>query len=218
MKKLELTVELRTKNGSNASHGLRQTGKVPGVVYGKIKGKQEALSISVEEKTLLSFLRKAAGSVVLIELKIEGLNGSKLAVLQATQRNPITDRYTHIDLHEIATDEPMHAHIPVHIVGESFGVRNEDGLLETHATIVDVRCLPAKLPEFIEVDISDLKVGQAIHVSDLKEIEGVEFIGNQDTIIITCVSQKAVAEKADKAAEEAETVVATEPANAAKKD
>jgi len=107
--------------------------------------------------------------------------------LQEVQRDPITDRYLHVDLHEVKADEKFEIRVQLSIVGESFGVKNQSGVLETPTQQVRVRCLPKDLPPRIEVDVTELKVGDTFHIGDLKPIAGVEFLDNKNQPVVSCV-------------------------------
>lgn len=122
------------------------------------------------------------------------------------QRNPVTDAFLHVDFHEVAANEVFTTSVVVHVSGESFGVRNENGVLEVHAHALKVRALPRNLPSSIDLDVTELRSGQAIHVRDLKPIDGVEFLDNADVVVVSCVTPRAL--EAEAAAEPA----AAEPA------
>src|SRR5271157_2930975 len=99
----------------------------------------------------------------------------------------MTDRYLHVDLHEVKADEKMEINVPVHMSGESTGVKNEAGVLEVASHTLRIRCLPKDLPAFIDVDVTELRVGQTIHISELKPIAGVVFMGDKSQPVVSCV-------------------------------
>ncbi len=104
------------------------------------------------------------------------------------RRDPITDRFLHVDLHEVkARKEKFEIRVPVHLVGESFGVKNQNGVLEIASHVLRVRCLPKDLPEAIEVDVTALNVGQTIKVAELKPIEGVIYLDDKGQPVVACV-------------------------------
>jgi large subunit ribosomal protein L25 len=103
------------------------------------------------------------------------------------QRDPMTDRFLHVDLHEVKADEKMEINIPVHMSGESTGVKNEAGVLEVASHTLRIRCLPKDLPAFIDVDVTELHVGQTIHISELKLVAGVAFLGDKNQPVVSCV-------------------------------
>jgi large subunit ribosomal protein L25 len=188
MKKYQLTVTPREGTGRSASRRLRKAQKIPAILYGK-HTKPETLSVAAPEFTKL--LKEIAGGAALVELKREQAGAAALSVLQEIQRDPITDRYLHIDLQEVKENEKMVINVTVHTTGESTGVKNEGGILDVASHRLLIRCLPKDLPTFIEVDVTDLAVGEALHVSDLKPIPGVEFLGDKNQAVVLCVEPPA---------------------------
>lgn len=198
MKQLKLKVSQRKTSGSAESGRLRKQGKIPAVIYGK-SGVQHVL---VDEPDFRKLMRAAAGSASLLELS-DDQGGSKLTLIKEIQRNPIKDNVMHVDFQEVSPNEPMHAVVPVHIVGESYGVKNENGVLEAHMHSINIRCLPKHLPEYIEVNIDDLHAGHSIHVKDIKAIEGVSFLEDAGTTIVSCAHERKVVEEEEVVAEAA---------------
>lgn len=192
MKQLKLSVSHREAVGTAASNRLRKQGLIPGVIYGK-SGNE---SISIDEAELRKLLRATSGSASLISVSSDK-GSSKLTIIEKLQREPSTGAFLHVDFHEVSANEPMHATLPVHTVGEATGVKFENGTLEILQHTLHVKCLPKNLPEFISVDITDLHAGQSIHVKDLDSIEGVTFLGDAEAVVISCSDgRKAQAEEA----------------------
>ena len=187
MKKYQLTVTPREGTGRSASRRLRKAEKSPAILYGK-HTKPENVAIAAPEFTKL--LKEIAGRATLIELKRDA-GGTALSFLQEIQRDPITDRYLHVDLHEVKENEKMVINVTIHVTGEAYGVKTEGGILETASHRLRIRCLPKDLPAFIEVNVSDLKVGGAIHVGELKPIAGVEFMDDKNQTVVLCVEPPA---------------------------
>ena len=187
MKKYQLTVTPREGTGRSASRRLRKAEKIPAILYGK-HTKPENLAVAAPEFTKL--LKEISGRATLIELKRDA-GAIALSFLQEIQRDPITDRYLHIDLHEVKEDEKMIINVTTHVTGEAYGVKTEGGILETASHRLRIRCLPKDLPAFIEVDVTELKVGGAIHVGELKPIRGVEFLDDKNQTVVLCVEPPA---------------------------
>ena len=183
MKQLSLTVRPRNGIGRGHSRRIRAGGEVPAVVYGR---HSEAQALAVSEKALGQLLKDIAGSAAVIEIDAEG-SELRLSVIKEVQRNPITDRILHLDLNEVSADEEIEVNVTVHPIGDPFGVQNEQGVLEIASHDVSVRCLPGNLPEFIEVDVTDLHVNQTIHIRELLPIEGVTFTDDGDRPVVSCV-------------------------------
>ena len=185
---LTLNVFPRTQTGRSASRRLRRANRVPAILYGKHTSPEK---IALEGTELVKLLKAVAGRSVLIELQHPDRPEKGLSFLQEVQRDPITDRYLHVDLQEVKENEKMVINVTVHTTGESTGVKNEGGILEVASYRLRVRCLPKDLPAFIEVDVSPLKVGEAIHVSELKPLAGVEFLDDKNQAVVLCVEPPA---------------------------
>ena len=159
MKTHTLNVSSRAQTGRSASRRLRKVDRIPAILYGK-HTKPEKLAIEGPEFGRL--VKAVAGRSVLIELKHADRAEGALSFLQEVQRDPITDRYLHVDLHEVKADEKFEIRVPVHVVGESFGVKNQSGVLEVATHLLRIRTLPKDLPAAIEIDVTPLKVGETI--------------------------------------------------------
>ena len=179
-KALSLQVSQRAGIGRKAVKAVRKNGRIPGVLYGKAKGDKAVHSraIEIEAKNLGAILQKSTSENVLVDVELTDAEGKKvdqhLAILLDVQHHPLKDYIVHVDLHEIAQDEILHADVPVTSVGEPVGVKNGGGLLETMLRTIRVACLPRDLPDLITVDVSHLEIGHSVHVSELKLPEGVK--------------------------------------------
>src|SRR5688572_12245262 len=180
----KLNVAERAQTGRSASRRLRKANRVPAILYGK-HTKPESLSIEGPEFTRL--LKGVGDRAVLIELQRSGNSDKALSFLQEIQRDPITDKYLHVDLQEVKGDEKFEIRVPVHVVGESFGVKNQSGVLEMASHVLRVRVLPKDLPESIVVDVTELKVGETFKVGSLKPMPGVEFLDPKGQPVVSCV-------------------------------
>ena len=197
MKKFQLTVTNREGTGRSASRRLRKAEKIPAILYGK-HTKPETLSVNGPE--FVKLLKEINGRAALIELKRDA-GATALSFLQEIQRDPITDRYLHVDLQEVKENEKMIISVLVRVVGEAYGVKTEGGVLDTATKRLRIRTLPKDLPDFIEVNITDLKMGEAIHVSEIKAPAGVELLDDPIQAVVLCVAPP-----------EEEVVVAATPA------
>jgi large subunit ribosomal protein L25 len=168
----ELTAESRTDMGKGASRRLRHAGKVPAIIYGGDKA-PEALTLSHNE--LLRNLEHEAFYSHILTINSGGSSTS--AILRDLQRHPSKPVILHVDLQRVTADEELRTQVPLHIVGEDTcpGIK-AGGLVSHDQTEVEVECLPKHLPEFIEVDISAMEVGDTLHLSDLKVPEGVTLL------------------------------------------
>lgn len=181
MKQLKLSVSRRKEIGTAASKRLRKQGIIPGIIYGK-SGNE---CISVNEAELRKLMRATSGTASLVSVSSDE-GSSKLTIIEKLFREPSTGAFLHVDFHEVAAHEMMNATLPVHTVGEAVGAKFENGTLEILHHTLQVKCLPKNLPEFISVDISDLHAGQSIHIKDLLAIEGVTFLDDAETVVVSC--------------------------------
>ena len=182
MKQINLKTTSRTQVGGNSAKRYRNSGQVPAVIYGE-SGEQHLL---INNKDLSAALKSVAGKAVLIEMTFDDGTESRYAMLKDVERHPISEAPLHVDFVEVVRGKPMHAVLPLHFTGEAYGVKNENGVIEIHEHEVRVKCRPRDLPEMIVIDISNLKVGEGIHLKDVKAPEGVEFTSDLEDLLVTC--------------------------------
>ena len=187
MKKFQLTVTTREGTGRSASRRIRKADKIPAILYGK-HTKPENLAVGAPE--FVRLLKEISGRASLIELKRD-TGASALSFLKEIQRDPITDKYLHLDLQEVKENEKMIINVAIRVVGEAYGVKTEGGILETATHRLRIRCLPKDLPSVIVRDVSALKVGESIHVGELKPIAGVDFLDDKNQTVVLCVEPPA---------------------------
>lgn len=153
------------------------------MVYGKTKA---PTNVSVDAGELRLLLREIGNNSPIIKLK-EGDQEARTSIIKEVQRHPMRDTFIHVDFHEVADDEVISVEVPVHPVGESFGVKNESGTMETVSHSVLVRCTPKNVPSSIDVDVSELKVGDNLHVGQLPKIEGVDYLDHAEQPVFAVV-------------------------------
>lgn len=170
--KFELEAAVRHDMGKGASRRLRREEKVPGVVYG---GGKDAVSLTFEHKHIAKALESEAFYSHILTLKTGTEN--ERVILKDVQRHPFKPRVMHIDFQRVRADEKLHMHIPLHFVGtESAPGVKAGGLLSHIINDIEITCLPDNLPEYVEVDVSNLELNQILHMSDLKLPKGVELV------------------------------------------
>lgn len=176
MEKVRLAVQPREKTGKGVARKLRQKGLVPAVLYGK--GKEPQVLV-VDPQEVRNYL---AGNTI-FDLEIEGL-GKETALIKEVQRDAISGDIKHIDFLHITLDEKVTVTVPVTLVGDAPGAR-EGGVVQQLLWEMEVQCLPLEIPESIEVDISNLSVGESLSVSDVKAAEGIEILTSPEEVIVT---------------------------------
>ncbi len=208
-----LNVTARAQTGRSASRRLRKANRIPAILYGK-HTKPESLAIEAPEFTKL--LKVIGDRAVLVKLQVDKADKG-LSFFQEVQRDPMTDKFLHVDLQEVKADEKFEIRVPVHVTGESFGVKNQSGVLETASHVLRIRVLPKDLPEAIVVDVTELKVGETFKVGQLKPVPGVEFLDPKGQPVVSCVEPVAeiVVETAAAAAPAEGAAAAAAPAEGA---
>jgi large subunit ribosomal protein L25 len=188
---IEVNAMPRSTQGKGASRRLRHAQRVPGILYG---GGQAAASIEVDHKELAQHLKHEAFHASILTLNMEG---SKLPVLlRDYQMHPWRRQVLHVDFQRVAKDRKIHMKIPLHFVNAEVapGVKTGGGSVNHVLTEIDVTCLPDDLPEYIDVDLSNLQMGHSIRLSELKLPQGVEssqLRGGDDAVVATIPVPKA---------------------------
>jgi large subunit ribosomal protein L25 len=204
--KIEVTATSRQAQGTGASRRLRKTGRVPGIVYG---GSEPRL-IDLDHNNLFHALRNEAFHASILTLDLEGKKEPVL--LRDFQMHPFRQQVMHIDFQRVQADKKIHMKVPLHFLNAEIapGVKLGGGIISHVLNDLEIACLPADLPEFIEVDLANLDMGHSIHVSDIKLPKGVEVAGHHhasDAVATVQIPRGAVEAAAEAAA--AETTVAT---------
>ncbi|UCE32536.1 MAG: 50S ribosomal protein L25/general stress protein Ctc [Burkholderiales bacterium] len=198
---MKVVANSRQEQGSSASRRLRRAGMVPGIVYG---GPGAPASISVDHNSLYHSLRVEAFHSSILDLELNG--GTERVLLRDVQWHPYKPLVMHVDFQRVAADRKIHVSVPLHFVGQenSPAVKLAAGLVGHVMTELDIECLPQDLPEFIEVDLSNLQASDTIHVSQLTLPPGVTFLGHgqDDPVIVTVSLPGGAHEEAEGEAEE----------------
>lgn len=176
MSEIVLNVAKRA-TGKKAAKQVRNSGNVPGVFY--LKG-VDSISISANAKSLRPIVYTKDARIV--KLNIEGEKESHDCILKDVTFDPITDVITHFDLHGFGADELVDFEVPIRIVGSAIGVR-DGGILEQVLLKAHIMCLPSQLPEHIDVDVTNLRINQSIHISELS-VPNVRFTSKADQAVV----------------------------------
>jgi large subunit ribosomal protein L25 len=188
------------ERGSRHSRRLRAAGFVPGVLYGK--GQSQA--IVVAERDLRTAMTGPSGMHAILDVVLEGKNTVHPSVLAEYQQDPIRGTISHIDLREVRLDQPIHAAVVVHLVGESPGVKT-GGVLSLITREIHVEALPSDVPEHIDADLSWMEVGDVLRLELIPPIANVTFLDDpHETVIATVSAPRGLVEAEEEEAEEAE--------------
>jgi large subunit ribosomal protein L25 len=177
MAEVKLKAEIRSEVGKGAARRSRRAGKVPAVLYGR---GMEPVALAVDRRELVTALHTEAGMNVLLELEADG--EKTLALMRELQRDPVKGTLLHADFVKVDRKQAIEIEVPVHLSGESSGVK-AGGVLEHPLFTVHVRCLPTNVPEAIEADVSGLAIGDSLRVGDLSAPEGVEILTDPEAVV-----------------------------------
>jgi large subunit ribosomal protein L25 len=185
----------RDRFGKNEAGRMRREGHVPSVLYGSMQdeaGKPQATPIAVSPKELSRILHSESGANTLITLKL-GADSWRVMV-KDYQLDPVTHHLLHADFYRVAMDKMLKVTVPIVLRGEAPGVKQQGGLLDFVHREIEVECLPADIPENIEVDVSGLMLNQALRLRDITESMKWKPVSEADIMIVHVVAPKAEAE------------------------
>ena len=189
--KIEIKAKERKSKGTGASRRLRHEGSTPGILYGGVK---DAISLEIDTKELFMQFRHEAFHASILTLNLEGKKES--VILRDFQMHPVRNNIQHIDFQRINENEKISVKVPFHFVNEETapGVKLEGGLVSHIMTDIDISCLPKDLPQYIEVDLGELAMGESIHLSEVTVPEGVELtsLTDENDPAITSISKPKV--------------------------
>ena len=189
--KIEINAKERKSKGTGASRRLRHEGATPGILYGGVK---DSISLEIDTKELFMQFRHEAFHASILTLNLEGKKES--VILRDFQMHPVRNNIQHIDFQRINENEKISVKVPFHFINEDTapGVKIEGGLVSHIMTEIDISCLPKDLPQYIEVDLGELAMGESIHLSEVKVPEGVELtsLTEENDPAITSISKPKV--------------------------
>jgi large subunit ribosomal protein L25 len=196
---IEISARKREGHGTGVSRRLRRAGRVPGIVYG---GEQGPESIELDQKDLYLNLRNEKFHASILTLELAG--AKQQVLLRAVSMHPFKAQVQHVDFQRVSKDKKIHLKVPLHFVNAevSPGVKEQGGVVNHVLNELDITCFPDDLPEFIEVDLSGLSVGNSVHVRELKLPKGVETLLHKDEnpAVATVVVPQLVTEEEEAAA------------------
>ncbi len=201
----------RVERGKNEARRLRASGHIPGVVYGAQKGGQQPppIPVAVDPKSLMRILHSDSGANTLITLRIEGESDARVLVKEF-QLDPVTHHLLHADFYRVNMGRRITVTVPVVLRGEPRGVKQEGGVLDFVHREIELECLPAEIPDAIEVDVSELNLGDAVHVRDVAAQAVWTPVSDADMMLVHVIMPRLVEEPAP-----AEAAAVVAPAAAA---
>jgi large subunit ribosomal protein L25 len=182
--RVKLEVTEREDSGTSASRRLRREGKIPGVLYGRGNPPRP---ICVPERELRRVLTGSSGMHAILDVVLEGQKSTHASILKDYQQDPLRGKITHFDLQEVRLDQPIHASVSVELMGEPVGSR-EGGVLSQVSREINVEALPMEIPEHLELDVSNMQIGDTLRLLDLAPIEGVTFLDDPEETVLATVT------------------------------
>ncbi len=198
LKQVELNANLRNSTGNGPARALRREGSVPAILYGPTTS---PVMMAVNVRDLEHAVQKGNLRRTIFSLTVQGgPSGAKPAVIKELQTHPVTGRFLHVDFYEIDMKRKLRIMVPLAIKGKAAG-EEDGGMLQIIEREIEVLCLPQEIPDGLELDVSALGIGDALHVKDLALPAGVELPPGENYTLVTVVSPKAEAAPAAAAAE-----------------
>jgi large subunit ribosomal protein L25 len=210
----QLSATARTETGKGVARKLRFAGQIPGIIYGHARQPQ---ALTINARDFEKLLEHISAENTVIELAVDGRPSRTL--IREIQRHPFRRQYLHVDFQELVAGEQVTVRIPLVLIGTAVGVRLEGGVLDQPLRDLEIEVDPANMPNRIEVDVTNLNIGESIHVRDLTLPTGVTPLTDIDAAIVVCAAPRAVIEAATVApAEGAEAPAEPEVIRAKKPD
>jgi large subunit ribosomal protein L25 len=180
MEQITVQSSVRELKGKGPNRRLRVAGKIPAVLYGH---KSQNMALEVDPKDIFKILQSDSGENTIFLLQVPGKE--KINVLiKEYQLEPVSHRLLHADFYEVAMDEVLEVDVPLEVIGEAYGVKSEGGLLDIVHRELRVECLPADIPENIEVDVTEMKIGDQVRVKDLKVSDKIKLLDDPETVVV----------------------------------
>jgi large subunit ribosomal protein L25 len=197
MEDTKLIAKKRALQGSSNARRLRRAGTLPGVIYGD---GEAAIAIELNMHDFEQLLHHHTSETMLVEMTVEG-EGDVTVLVKDVQHHPVTSDPMHVDMQKIAADKPIQVEIQLEPVGEAAGV-NAGGTLDLVMHTIAIECLPGDLVESIEIDVSEMEIGDSLHVSDLKLSAKLKLLGDEDAIVVAVSAPRAEEEETEEGSEE----------------
>jgi len=183
MSQIVIDAQRREPAGKNANRRLRKAGRIPAVMYGRMK---DPVVVSVDPQVVSDILHSESGHNTIFSVRVDGLDPVNVMVKEY-QLDPLRGNLIHTDLLEIAMDKLLEVSVDIEVVGESEGVKIGGGILDVVTRAIDIECLPGDIPESIEVDVSHLKINDYIRVKNLPVDPKYKILSDPDVVIVTVI-------------------------------
>jgi large subunit ribosomal protein L25 len=186
---MQITIDCHKRAAGSKPNALRRSGQIPAVLYGH-KG-NESLELTIDAKKAEFLVRDASVNNTLIDINVPEVPWTGKALLREIQVHPWKRYLYHLSFFSVSAESVLEITVPLHFVGEAYGVKQESGVMESELTELTVKCLPDRIPQSIEIDVTDLKVGDALHVHELPLPEGVTAQGEASRVVVMISATRA---------------------------
>ncbi|NJL81170.1 MAG: 50S ribosomal protein L25/general stress protein Ctc [Richelia sp. SM2_1_7] len=180
---MEMMVECQKRPEGSKTKALRRSGEIPANLYGH-KG-TESISLVIDAKTVERLLKKASVNNTLIDLKINDIPWQGQTLLREVQAHPATGQPFHLSFFAVAGHGKMTVEVPLNFIGNAIGVKEEGGMLDTVITEMQLNCLPENIPDAIDIDVTNLKVGDSLHVNQIQLPQGVTLVAESSELVVS---------------------------------
>lgn len=198
MSEMTIEVQPREEHGKNASRRLRAAGRIPAVVYG---AGLEPAAIHVGERKIQELLRQGMGENTVFLLKLSDSGKSRHTIIRDMQLDATNGQMIHIDFQRVKMDEEVRVTVPVEIHGVPYGVKTDGGMLDFITRELEISCLPGSIPAHLDLDVTELHVGQHVEAKDLEIPEGVTLLDEPERVIVSIAGKQAAEEEVDEEGE-----------------
>jgi large subunit ribosomal protein L25 len=193
-----LAAATRQTRGKNEAHRLRLAGRLPAVAYGG--SPVESLALDVDPKAVLHILHSESGINTLVALQVDdGASGQVL--IKNIQHDPVTDALLHVDFYRLSMDKAVTVTVPITLTGEAAGVKQQGGLVDFVTREILVECMPAEIPEHVEVDVSELMIGDGVRLRDVAEDASWTAVTDRDMLLVHVTAAKTASDDDDETEE-----------------
>ncbi len=205
---MELSIECQKRDASVNPRALRREGQIPAVLYGH--DGDASVSLTVDQRSAERLVRSASVNNTLVNVSVPEMPWNGQALLREVQTHPWKDNIYHLSFFSIASQSSVDVVVSVNYTGTAKGVKDEGGTLDILVSELAIRCAPGSIPETVDIDVSELAVGENLHISDLKLPAGVEAIADTDKTLVNVAAPRTVASE-----ETSDTEASTVPAEPA---
>ncbi len=187
-----LNAEVRHETGKGAARRLRASGFIPGVIYGE---NSEPVPLSISDYDFNKLISKAVRSSMIIDLTVGDSEPQKV-IIKDIQTDPVSSKIDSVDFKKISMDKEITLSLPINLIGTPTGVKDQGGILQVIRREIEISCLPGNIPENIELDVSELNIGDTLHYEDIK-LPGVDVISEPQLSVVTVVAPTVMKEKVE---------------------